>query len=338
MNSSKPDETDSKSDITSRKVTNAKSKNTTPNSSPQKTVSQFEPENSRSKISETKNRNDKFELPMIPDYDRPDLELYEKSDFNPSDFSRKLEIPAKSTFSIPTGSKEPKPIESNVSAKKSNTQSSDIKDLLSNTKKSDSKTSPKIKENISYESPKSIISNSSETNDVNVKANASAPSSSRWKKYEDLEEESFFSTSPPFSSLKSFDIPDSKLNSGESLFANKTNAIKEPDSFPIAITITEPEEVAKKSVTFDAGTKTDSDDSQKRKKPRRTYDPLAWIPDEEIVEETQAQNEEDDVPTPIPKIPNRPKRVYDPLAYIPDTEDVASENIIMKDDQVNTRY
>lgn len=337
MNSSKPDETDSKSDITSSKVTNAKSKNTTP-TSPQKTISQFEPESSKSKIFETKNQNEKFVLPLIPDYDRPDLELYEKSDFNPSDFSRKLEIPAKSKFSIPNGNKEPKPVESNISAKKSNVPSSDIKDSLSNPKKSDSKTSTKITENINFQSPKSTLSNSPETNDVDMKANAKATSSSRWKKYEDLEEESFFSTSPPFSNLKSFDIPEHKLASDESLSTSNTNAMKDLDSFPIAITITEPEEVAKKSVTFDAGTKNDSDDSQKKKKPRRTYDPLAWIPDEEIVEETQAQNEEDDVPTPIPKIPNRPKRVYDPLAYIPDKEDVASENIIIEDDQVNTRY
>lgn len=35
------------------------------------------------------------ELPEIPDYERPTLEKYEKSEFTPSDFARDLEIPNK---------------------------------------------------------------------------------------------------------------------------------------------------------------------------------------------------------------------------------------------------
>lgn len=35
------------------------------------------------------------ELPEIPDYERPELEKYEKSDFDPTDFSKKTEVPKK---------------------------------------------------------------------------------------------------------------------------------------------------------------------------------------------------------------------------------------------------
>lgn len=35
------------------------------------------------------------ELPEIPDYERPQLEKYEKSEFTPSDFARELDIPNK---------------------------------------------------------------------------------------------------------------------------------------------------------------------------------------------------------------------------------------------------
>lgn len=35
------------------------------------------------------------ELPEIPDYERPVLETYEKSEFTPTDFARELEIPNK---------------------------------------------------------------------------------------------------------------------------------------------------------------------------------------------------------------------------------------------------
>lgn len=35
------------------------------------------------------------ELPEIPDYERPVLEKYEKSDFEASDFGRELDIPSK---------------------------------------------------------------------------------------------------------------------------------------------------------------------------------------------------------------------------------------------------
>lgn len=35
------------------------------------------------------------ELPEIPDYERPALEKYEKSDFTPTDFSKKTDVPKK---------------------------------------------------------------------------------------------------------------------------------------------------------------------------------------------------------------------------------------------------
>lgn len=35
------------------------------------------------------------ELPEIPDYERPELEKYEKTDLDPTDFSKKTEIPKK---------------------------------------------------------------------------------------------------------------------------------------------------------------------------------------------------------------------------------------------------
>ncbi|EDW50927.1 GM26811 [Drosophila sechellia] len=48
------------------------------------------------------------ELPEIPDYERPQLEKYEKSDFTPSDFARDLEIPNKMEKPIiDSGKKEP---------------------------------------------------------------------------------------------------------------------------------------------------------------------------------------------------------------------------------------
>lgn len=54
------------------------------------------PESPKPKIKAKVKAKPKYEeLPEIPDYERPVLEKYEKSDFAASDFSRELEIPAK---------------------------------------------------------------------------------------------------------------------------------------------------------------------------------------------------------------------------------------------------
>lgn len=51
------------------------------------------PEKPKAKVKKVKPKYE--ELPEIPDYERPALEKYEKSDFSPSDFSKKSEIPKK---------------------------------------------------------------------------------------------------------------------------------------------------------------------------------------------------------------------------------------------------
>lgn len=329
-----PDETDNKSDIISNKVTNTRIKKQVLDTKPlpEQTIAKSEPENSTNKKS-TKSLNENFELPQIPDYDRPDLEKYEKSEFNPSDFSRKLDIPAKSTFKIESDKKKSDSTENNVFDKSKSSKSIEE----TNTKKNEDRNVKKVQDKSnSVESSKNIPSDLSKIASDDKKVESSTTAPPRWKKYQDLdEEESFFSTSSPDTSSKTFNFPASDMLD---ISEFKDESSKEPESSQIEIKITEPEEIPKKSVTFDAGTKESTDDSPKRRKPRKTYDPLAWIPDEEISEETQAQIEADEsrhnLP-PIPDIPNKPKRKYDPLAYIPDKEDVPSENIVLEEDQVN---
>lgn len=53
------------------------------------------------------------ELPEIPDYERPTLEKYEKSDFTPTDFARELEIPNKMEKPILESAKKQAEIEPN---------------------------------------------------------------------------------------------------------------------------------------------------------------------------------------------------------------------------------
>lgn len=47
------------------------------------------------------------ELPEIPDYERPQLEKYEKSEFTPTDFARELEIPNKMEKPVVDNAKKP---------------------------------------------------------------------------------------------------------------------------------------------------------------------------------------------------------------------------------------
>lgn len=51
-----------------------------------------EPKKTKAKVVKPKKYED---LPEIPDYERPELEKYEKSDFTATEFDRKTELPGK---------------------------------------------------------------------------------------------------------------------------------------------------------------------------------------------------------------------------------------------------
>lgn len=339
-----PDETDNKSDIKSDKHTNS---NTTKKSqAPVPLLDHISNKKSKpEKINENKSKNhtEKFELPTIPDYDRPDLEKYEKSDFTPSDFSKRQEIPAKGVFKLDVEK------ESRLKSLDNNTPPSSEPKAILNHDASDSR--KKIKktpeENCETDLLKSFNVSKPEVkkppDDVKsqnqIEKNENLTSSSRWKKYEDLAEiESFFTPDLEVYEKSDFNRGHSKYDIEKNLDHENAlkNTTKEKELIPIEILITEPEETTKKSVSFDPNTKCSSEDDLKKKKPRRVYDPLAWIPDDEIVEETQAQIDLD-ILTPLPELPKKSKPKYDPFAYIPDKDDVPSE-IIMNEDQVNKRF
>lgn len=332
-----PDETDNKSDIKSDKNTNSKTtkKSSTPVSSPDH-ISNAKSEPEKINDNKSKSRNEAFELPVIPDYDRPDLEQYEPSEFNPSDFSKRQEIPAKGVFKVNSDKENlMKSQDNNI------TPASEKKSILKNE-------TPPSKDNSKKKSEKIVEDNISKSVDVSrpelkklpdddksqskIEKNDNVISLPKWKKYQDIAEIDDFFTPE----LEVYEKTDYNRKDKDSDLATNVDFTKEKESVPIEILITEPEEPIKKSVSFDPTTKDPSDDSQKKKKPRRVYDPLAWISDEENADETQAQIETD-ILTPLPDLPKKSKPKYDPFAYIPDKDDVPSE-IITNEDQVIKKW
>jgi hypothetical protein len=337
------------------------------------------------------------ELPEIDEFVRPELEVYEKSDFTPSEF-QKTEIPKKGIEKLdppPRRESIKEEIKQKPDTKQPKVEEKDdkklnikpgtkkpIEEVVEPTPKVGTKTpqkdpipndqprKPSLK---SFEKPEDIIEpvkklktpSKSKQDDLPDIADLNRP---ELEKYEKVElEPSEKTLSRPKTKInpqivdeddtdftvKNIKPKQKKSSEEESTSAAIKTKSQNPPPFaeenvskdivikePIEIKITEPEENAKKSVTFDANTKP-ADDSEKKKKPRRIYDPMAWVPDKEIVEEeTQAQVEEETKAEPIP-IPNPepPKRVrpkYDPFAYVPDKEDVAPSDNNVDDNKVNT--
>lgn len=54
------------------------------------------------------------ELPEIPDYERPQLEVYEKSEFDPTDFSRRTSISRLEKPNLETAKTTAEPVENGV--------------------------------------------------------------------------------------------------------------------------------------------------------------------------------------------------------------------------------
>jgi hypothetical protein len=256
------------------------------------------------------------ELPKIPEYDKPELENYEESDFNPSKRGSRDEnaIPKKEI------EEEPKKPQKKI-AIKIDESILDKKSLLKPADKNKPRGKPKIEpESVSIQTPKFALKKPVEdTPDTKMS----------WKK-----------PKPP--------------TIAEECVSKDITVKGEPEwreDTPIEITITEPEEPqasdrklslkqedegTKKSVSFDKDAK-ENEPTEKKKIPRKKYDPLAYIPDEDVVMEEESSQ------SPIPQIIEPPKSTetpkprikYDPFKYVPDKEDGSPVDSV-DDSKVNT--
>lgn len=270
------------------------------------------------------NPNAKYEdLPLIEEHEGPQLEKYVKSDFEPT--KKDESAPEKSVAELkqekiiaPPG--EPK--NQKRMATKIDESVADKKSLLKPSTRGKPKPVTEESTEVTLGKPKSPLKSSTgETADAKIKQ----------KK-------------PGTPSVKEESVSKNIVIDGEEL----QNPFSKDDA-PIEIQITEPDEQNskkavekleddsyKKSVSFDKNAK--SAEAEEKKKIRRSrYDPMAYIPDEDVIMEEEPSALEiavPETPIPVPSIVRKPSLKYDPFRYIPDKDDSPSvENV--DDTEVN---
>lgn len=270
------------------------------------------------------NPKSKYEdLPLIEDPEASQLEKYVKSDFEPT--KKDESGPSK----LVADQKQDKIIGPSGEAKnqkrmatKIDESVADKKSLLKPSTRGKPKPAPEESTEVTIGKPKSPLkSTTGETTDAKIKQKKQGTPT--------VNEES---------------VSKNIVIEGEEL----QNPFADDDA-PIEIKITEPDEQNnkkaavkqdddgnKKSVSFDKNAKPTEVD-EKKKMRRSRYDPMAYIPDEDVIMEEEPFALEIAIPEPpitVPSVVRKPSLKYDPFRYIPDKDDSPSvENV--DDTEVN---